>query len=165
MKLIVQGKTNIKYLFILTLVAIVVGGVMAGISKLMKCPYFWPSWPQISDNALFKNLDEEFSLGFGQTAVIEREDLKIRFLDVLSDSRCPSDAQCIWAGEAIVSLSIQKDNQKNLSTYEFTSQVGSSDIQNIEGYFLKLVSVNPYPVSTKTIEKSDYTLTLFVSIE
>ncbi|MCX7551436.1 hypothetical protein [Xanthomarina sp. F2636L] len=47
------------------------------------------------------------------------EDVQIKFSDVLSDSRCPEDVTCIWAGEAIVLIEILKDNQvieqKNLT--------------------------------------------------
>jgi len=162
---ITQGKTNVKYLFILTIIAIFVGGIMMGAFGLMRCSYWWPLFWQKDDGVFLKNLGEEFVLGFGQTAVIENEDLKIQFLDVLEDSRCPSDVQCIWAGQVKVSLSIHKNDQKNLGLYEFTSQAGSPVVQNIEGYAVKLVSVLPYPISTRTIEKSGYNLTLFVSKE
>ena len=45
-------------------------------------------------------LGEEFRLATGETIVIKGEDLKIRFEAVTADSRCPTGAQCIWAGEA-----------------------------------------------------------------
>ncbi len=159
---ITQGKTNWKFLFILAIFAVFVGGIMVGAFEIMRCPYFWPSSWQKSDSVLLKNLGKEFVLGFGQTAVIKSEDLKVQFSDVLADSRCPSDVQCIWAGEVKVSLSIHKNDQKNLGIYEFTSQAGILAVQNIEGYSVKLVSVNPYPISTKTIEKPEYNLTLLV---
>ncbi|MFH1894336.1 MAG: hypothetical protein ABH813_00300 [Patescibacteria group bacterium] len=47
MLFITQGKTNWKYLFILTIVAIFAGSIIVGASKLMKCPYFWPYFQQI----------------------------------------------------------------------------------------------------------------------
>jgi hypothetical protein len=46
MQLITQGKTNIKYVFIVTIIAIFAGGLMMGAFKLMKCPFWWPSVPQ-----------------------------------------------------------------------------------------------------------------------
>lgn len=111
------------------------------------------------------NLDEEFNLKFGEVVLIKNENLKIEFLNVFEDSRCPSDVQCIWTGQVKISLSVHKNDQKNLGVYEFTMQAGSPVVQNIEGYAIKLISVNPYPVSTKKIEKSEYSLTLFVSKE
>ena len=46
------------------------------------------------------NLGEKFSLAIGQVASITGENLKIRFKEVIGDSRCPQGVQCIWAGEA-----------------------------------------------------------------
>jgi len=46
MSFIKQGKTNVKYLFILAIVAIFFGGIMVGVFELMRCPYFFPSSQQ-----------------------------------------------------------------------------------------------------------------------
>ena len=46
--LIKQGKTNIKYLFIVTILAIFSGAIMIGELEMMKCPYWWPSTQQTS---------------------------------------------------------------------------------------------------------------------
>jgi len=43
MLLIKKGETNMKYLFIVTIIAIFVGGIMLGAFELMECPYWWPS--------------------------------------------------------------------------------------------------------------------------
>lgn len=43
MPFITQGKTNVKYLFIIIIVAIFAGGITMGTFKLMKCPFWWPS--------------------------------------------------------------------------------------------------------------------------
>ena len=46
------------------------------------------------------NLDQEFSLSPGQSAKIAGENLVIKFVEVISDGRCPRGAICIWPGEA-----------------------------------------------------------------
>ena len=43
---IVKGKTNVKYLFIVVILAIFAGSIMIGAFKITGCPYFWPSLPQ-----------------------------------------------------------------------------------------------------------------------
>ena len=43
MLFISQGKTNVKYLFVVIILAIFAGGLMIGISKMTECPYWWPS--------------------------------------------------------------------------------------------------------------------------
>ena len=46
----------------------------------------------------------ETSLALGQTATLDG--LPVTFDDIVTDSRCPSDVQCVWAGEAIVTVAI-----------------------------------------------------------
>ena len=45
-------------------------------------------------------LDQDFVLSGGQDASIGGEDLRVRFTDVLEDSRCPALVQCFWTGQA-----------------------------------------------------------------
>jgi len=42
-----KGKTNWKFLFIITVIAVFAGGIMIGAFKLMGCLYWWPSSQQI----------------------------------------------------------------------------------------------------------------------
>ena len=46
------------------------------------------------------SLDKEFSLSPGQSTMIAGENLAIKFIEVISDGRCPKGAICVWAGEA-----------------------------------------------------------------
>ena len=47
---------------------------------------------------------QEFELELRQTAHITGTDLTVRFEAVESDSRCPADVTCVWAGDASVNL-------------------------------------------------------------
>lgn len=47
-------------------------------------------------------LNEEFRIAAGQTAQVE--ELRVRFIRVTEDSRCPINARCIRAGAAKVEL-------------------------------------------------------------
>ena len=51
-------------------------------------------------------LNEEFSLSMGQRALIEGENLGIRFEEVTEDSRCPRGVTCIWAGRVTCMVEI-----------------------------------------------------------
>lgn len=35
----------------------------------------------------------------------------LRFKNVISDSRCPKDVTCIWAGEAIITVEVYEDGK------------------------------------------------------
>ena len=106
------------------------------------------------------SLDKEFTLAIGQTANISGENLKIKFLDVTADSRCPKDVQCPWAGEVKCLLEITS----NGSTQEVElTQLGggSAEGQKVGDYTYKF-TVEPYPESTKEIQKADYRLIMTV---
>jgi hypothetical protein len=53
-------------------------------------------------------LNEEFRIPAGQTA--EVEELRVRFIRVTEDSRCPINARCIRAGAAKVEVELRARN-------------------------------------------------------
>ena len=56
-------------------------------------------------------LDNEFDLKYGQKAVIGEEGLYITFIDLIEDSRCPINYDCIWQGNGGILLKIEKKHQ------------------------------------------------------
>jgi hypothetical protein len=49
-------------------------------------------------------IGEPFRLRPGQSAKVE--DLRIEFVAIASDSRCPPDVTCVWEGDAVVRLDV-----------------------------------------------------------
>lgn len=47
-----------------------------------------------------------FTLGIGQSAVLGEPAVTITFTAVPQDSRCPVDVVCVWAGDAVVALTL-----------------------------------------------------------
>jgi hypothetical protein len=45
-------------------------------------------------------LNTEYTLPIGKTAVINGEQLRIKFVEVTGDSRCPTGVECIQDGDA-----------------------------------------------------------------
>ena len=108
------------------------------------------------------NLDSEFVLQFNQSAEIKSEDIKITFLNVTSDSRCPSDVTCIWQGQAGIELDVQKGEEE--STVSLSIGGDSSPEESIfNAYLIQLVDLSPYPISTKNIQPEDYTATIKIT--
>ncbi|HSB57948.1 MAG TPA: plastocyanin/azurin family copper-binding protein [Nitrosopumilaceae archaeon] len=116
------------------------------------------------ENPVSATLDKEFELKINQTALVGSENIKIKFLNVTQDSRCPSDVKCAWQGQAVVTVNI-KQNDQELGDFKLTSVAGQEDaaIKKFIGQQIKLVNVSPYPVSTRTIQPSDYVATFIVS--
>ena len=79
---------------------------------------------------------------------------------VASDSRCPMDAICVWAGDATVSLTVSRDGQK--VNKELHTQPNGSEA-TYSGYTIKLVGLAPYPRSDRQIQPKDYVATLSVA--
>ncbi len=113
-----------------------------------------------TQNRLSAKLDSPFGLTINQTGYVDSENLQIRILNI-TDSRCPSDVQCIWAGEVNVRLVIIPDDGvwKGLDLKEDEEKDFSSGNAN---YSVRLLEVRPYPISTQKIEMGDYVLTLLI---
>lgn len=78
-------------------------------------------------------------------------------LEVLSDSRCPSDVVCISAGEITLNVMLEKGTTTKNAT--FTLQ--STEI--FETYKITLTEVTPENNSKTTFNKSDYRFTFLVT--
>lgn len=113
-----------------------------------------------SGTGLQAKLGQEFSLAIGQSATISSEKMTLEFIAVTADSRCPSGAQCIWAGEAKCTIVISLDG--NAQTVTLIQPGGGSSVETrIEGYSLSFI-LNPYPQLGKQIENKDYRLELII---
>jgi hypothetical protein len=105
-------------------------------------------------------IDKEFSLGIGQTASIERENLFIKFKAVLEDSRCPVNVVCVWAGNGKVEFEILDIDGQNKTLTLNTEDEPSAT--TLKGHKLKLISLNPPRVDGVSISPGDYSVTLRV---
>ena len=106
-------------------------------------------------------LNQEFELKLGQQVLIENERLKISFIGVTEDSRCPEGVQCVWAGNGKVVLRLSKVRKRATM---MKLNTGVDPKQNAyQGYDVKLVSLNPYPKKDVKIKIREYVVTLVVS--
>ena len=107
------------------------------------------------------NLGQEVELKIGQTVSIEEEQIKVKFIEVVNDSRCAKGATCIWQGEVTCVLDITYLN----STYQKTIiQPGLTQepiIDVFKGYMLTF-NVQPYPELERDIKTSEYRLQLVI---
>ncbi len=77
-------------------------------------------------------------------------------LEVVSDSRCPSNVQCIWEGK--LELRVGLENGQNFEQVNF--ELGETVI--FSGHNVSLKSADPYPKEGKQIEEGDYKFTFLV---
>jgi hypothetical protein len=94
----------------------------------------------------------------GTSARIARARVTVAFDRVMSDSRCPRDVVCVWAGNAAVGLRIETDSGSTWSG-SLNTHVEPRKTQ-LGNYELSVVALLPDPVSTSSIEALRYRLTL-----
>src|ERR1700704_4290387 len=75
-------------------------------------------------------LNSEFKLKAGQQVTLKGTRLRIRFVTVENDSRCPSDVTCVWAGNAAVRL--QLSNGRSSRTVTLNTSSNASFAREVE---------------------------------
>lgn len=76
-------------------------------------------------------------------------------LQVVDDSRCAEDVQCIWAGQVRLKVKLEGS-----SSEELTLVTGIDTV--FEGKHIYLVSVSPNKNSKKTISPNEYSFTFSI---
>ena len=103
---------------------------------------------------------EPFDVRVGESA-LTTDDLRIKFDTVRSDSRCPLDALCVRAGEAVIAVTLSQAGQlaigRELQTVPDKSQTTYSR------FTITLSSLRPYPRSDRQIQPNDYIATFVVN--
>ena len=108
-------------------------------------------------------LGEEFTLHIGESIRITEEDLRIKFVKVSEDSRCPKDVNCIWEGRVTTIIEILMDSS---SQQLELSQPGLTDTPAMEAHegYEFTYRVEPYPEKAGVeITADEYRLLLIVS--
>jgi hypothetical protein len=108
-------------------------------------------------------LNQEFTLEQGQRVTLKRTNLWIKFVAVESDSRCPSDVKCVWAGNAAVQVEVSIGRRSKTLTLNTGRGGALAGEIEYKGYRVKLVGLSPYPRSDRKIAAEDYAATLLVT--
>jgi hypothetical protein len=93
----------------------------------------------------------------GNSSVEKRSRIKVEFLEMMDDSRCPIDTTCIWAGNAHIKIHVSKNGKSK--TMELNSTVKNSD-STFAGYEFKLAALTPVPRSNIRIDRNGYVATI-----
>ena len=106
------------------------------------------------------SLNEQFTLAPGESASISSASMRVTFLHVFGDSRCPADAFCIQGGDAIVHVRVIDGTSREHELHTGDRARASAT----HGPFrVTLEELQPYPFSSRTIAPGDYRATLTVA--
>jgi len=150
---------------VLTLVTVL---LMVGYGQpVMGCGQHFPAETSPSDTVRRASLGTPVQLGHQQGALIEAETLRIEFLEITADSRCPSDVVCIQAGQVTarlrLSLASEESAVQDVISLTLGAAAGDQAMAKFDGYTIELIEVDPEPVSTEAIAPSQYVVTIVVS--
>ncbi|TNE61941.1 MAG: hypothetical protein EP344_05585 [Bacteroidetes bacterium] len=111
------------------------------------------------------SLDTPFTIEQGATATwAEDAAIQIRFDGVTSDSRCPVDAECVWAGRAEIEVTFIQPGDTQTNRLILGDPTGTDyTSEALFGSFkVKLLEVKPEPRANHPIPQGDYVVKLQV---
>jgi hypothetical protein len=110
----------------------------------------------VQKHELVKRFSESDPLKLGEEIVFD--DFSVKFIKVISDSRCPESVTCIWAGEAEVLLGITFN--RSYFEQQITVTGKASEILESGNFRISLEYLDPYPVTPKKILTQEYSIGL-----
>ena len=105
---------------------------------------------------------EPFDLRIGESA-LTTDDVRIRFDAVRSDSRCPMNALCVRAGEAIIAVTLSRAGEAAVGRELDTTPARSSTA--FLNFLITLSQLQPYPRTDRQIQPGDYVGTFRVTLQ
>jgi hypothetical protein len=110
-----------------------------------------PIWPilelfeieKIGGGPIIVNLGERFKLPEGESALVQKDRVLLTFKKVLTDSRCPKGAVCIWEGEAVILVNVKIGN-RDYGDFKMTTHDNPSIIY-VGRYSIRFLDLYPYP--------------------
>ena len=99
------------------------------------------------------------SIKSGQRKSVRNGEFTIKFVSVTEDSRCPVDANCIWAGNAKVQVKIT--GARGSKTMVMNTNAGPTGDQ-FDGWAIYLTELTPAPKSSSKIKPKAYKATFSI---
>ncbi|MGD9630880.1 MAG: hypothetical protein AB7V18_16705 [Pyrinomonadaceae bacterium] len=86
--------------------------------------------------------------------------LKIAFIELVEDSRCPADVQCVWAGNAKIKVRVTRNGRSKILELD-TMTKGMAP--NYGNYRLRLKALSPELRTNVRIDRNAYRATIEVT--
>ena len=86
--------------------------------------------------------------------------VKIAFVELVEDSRCPVDVDCVWAGNAKIRVRVTKNGRSKV--IELNTMSGKA-LPEFGGYKFKLMGLTPEPRSNIRINRNGYKASIQVT--
>jgi len=101
----------------------------------------------------------EIKLGVGERQEIKT--IEVTFLEVIEDSRCPKDVECVWAGQAKIKIRVKEKGKESIEKeIVFNASGKSLYVHKTETVVIKAMRLSPYPETSLAVNKRVYYLEL-----
>jgi len=130
--------------------------------EMNNCITLYPSLPYESifvtnvENIDSFSINDTIELGYHECNLNTENQTYICLESVLNDSRCPTGAECIWAGDAKVRFKLVMSDKKPIFFNLNTTMTFTNDTI-INGYRFTLLNLFPYPSLLHHPEQKEYT--------
>jgi len=105
-----------------------------------------------------QELGRSFAMRIGESITVA--DLRLTFRSVEGDSRCPTDAVCVWAGDGEIALKIEQGDKAAVAALHTTLEPKKTEW---EGYTIALVGLTPQRKANTGIDSADYRAEILVT--
>ena len=96
----------------------------------------------------------------GQERSAGRGNVRIKFLEMIEDSRCPRDVQCIQAGNASIRVRVSRNRHSEVLVLNTN---GRAEKAVFAGYVFTLTRLTPEPRSNIRVNRNGYVATISVT--
>ncbi len=103
---------------------------------------------------------EKLRVQINQEKRFAKSRLAVRFVELVEDSRCPTDTNCVWAGNARIKIRVSKNGRSEEITLDTNGP--KQYATTADGHSIKLVSLTPSPRSNIRINRNGYVATFEV---
>ncbi len=98
---------------------------------------------------------------------IQLENVYIKFVEVLEDSRCPKNVTCVWAGRARVLVEVTESGKHVQQKELLFGQTKQGEIINnilftTEDSEIKGITLKPHPTSEIVEDKDPFILLIYI---
>lgn len=100
----------------------------------------------------------EVTLAVGETKAVGDTELRVEFLGVIEDSRCPVDVTCVWEGNAAAEIRLSLGTDP-ATTVRVNTSVAPATAE-YDAVSFRIVRLMPEPVQTAPTPPADYQITL-----
>ena len=106
--------------------------------------------------------DETFVLRYGNTQQLGN-DLRVSFVEVVEDSRCPASVQCAWQGNGGIRLDVAASGRTQSIKLNTVGGATFPREATAEGYTFTLVELDPQRATPDPVPAQQYRATIRVT--